>query len=275
MPHIKVNGITINALASGEELVRIGEISESFGGGLRRSVRSLKSAYTFTSALYVAAEARALRAWLEGRGHVIAADSDLTTSRGMIETVGVGVVGATGKHGVAVTFPGGGYAQWEALPDVASAPWSAAMWIEISATWVHHLFINNGSTTTTYVNGGLDGGFTPADVVARVGGNNRALRVGDLNSGGTLVAFDDIVIWDFQVPAAWAPLIFAFHDAQAWPLLPDLFADGDAIQDVGATGGMTVLGQAGGATNQYIRSGSSLVLAQAFDFSLTEAQSDS
>lgn len=275
MPHVKVNGISINVTGSGEDLVRIGEITESFGGGMRRSVRSLKSAYTFTSALYALAEARALRAWLEGRGHAISLNTDFTTSRGLIATSSTGgSIGGSGKYGAYATFTAGSFAQWNALQDVASAPWSAAMWIKVSAVWTHHLVINDGSTTTTYVNGVLNGGFTPANVIARVGGNNRALKVGDLTSSG-FTEFDDMVFWDFQLPATWAADVYAFHNAQAWSSLPDLFADGDAIQDVGATGGMTVLGQAGSATNQYFRSGASLALGQVFDFSLTEAQSNS
>ena len=54
---------------------------------------------------------------------------------------------------------------------------------------------------------------------------------GTITLGPGSTEFDDVCLFPFAMPTSWASALYTWHNANAWPNLPALKVQGDAIPD--------------------------------------------
>ncbi|WNG49206.1 hypothetical protein F0U60_37630 [Archangium minus] len=262
MALVTLNGVEVECTDSEWEPVWLGEVVRSING-LPRSTQRIqtKRNFRFTTGPLSAGEADALRALIDGEGHVLTFDdgssstSHLYTSREVAPSfVSAGVARSTTvrKKGLAgLTVPANQLVNWD-LGFGVYEPGTFIGWVrEGAGLWRHvintveRLYIDGVPSADEWLFGYIAGG---------------GLLLGDIDGQGVATAFDDVVALPFEVPESWVPGLYAFHSAHTWPGPSQVWAEGPRFPP----GGLLCVGQAGTA-----KAGPRLTtISERFDFTL-------
>lgn len=240
------DGLTLNGIPvpvrSGfaRSNARAADTVRAYSGRARRTGRTLKREWQHTTTALTRVEGRAVQGLVEGEGHTLTFDTtSLFTERGEPRASGTGGRAGTGepsKHGGANAFLVCGNDLWQLG---FGAEWTVLGWRAYTdgtqpsgIRWDHHV---RDSTLGTYYTNGAPGG---TDVSTYL----NVTTAGALNIGAGGGAYvDDVVALPYLLPAAWVPLLYAFHNARPWSPLPRLYAAGllDADGEVLVEGEVT------------------------------------
>lgn len=261
--YLRVNGVPVPCTASEYEPVRLGEVSRSFNGVPRSSVRARKRDYRFTTGLLPLAEAEMVRALVEGEGHVWSFDdtsdfaglSMLRSSRGLLPLTTGAVSDVMGKYGAGAVF------EATEAPTVWSLgyDWKSVTlmyWAGEGTDWAHYL-VRYPYPTTAWRNGS-----SSADPEYAWMNPDGTLEV-NATPNGTF-PMDELVVLPYAVPDAWVPYLCAFHTAQPFAALPFVHVGGEGMP----AGGLTCMGVSGTGRRTGLAVGSRFTTGEMFDFTL-------
>lgn len=268
---LTVCGIPIPVVDSSRTRVPLGEITRSESGAVRNTERGEFYDYRFQTAIMTQEEGAAMRSLISGKGEVFAFNlsdvvgSYLWSSRGRVIQQGGDLSTVT-----AVTFPKHGD-RAASVSDLGGAPyvllpvsstWTLMGWMKdvIGTGWHHFIITSSGAEWQ-------DGVFMadPGQTVyeffnVNVEADGLAFNT---QTVGPFIC-DDLVYLPFSVPAAWPPLLYAFHNANPWPALPFVTAGGARFGNVATK----VMGKVGEVQHPEYMSGGVWTLGESFDFLL-------
>ena len=263
--YLKICGIPIPCTASEHQPVRLGEYSRALNGAPRSSVRAEKQELRFTTDEMFLEEARPLRALIQGVGHAWSFDgAEMISSRGLLPSEVSNVAGvelvSSGTYGGGLSIPHEEYVEWNAQ---LGNEWTALVFRTTSGVTNYHQVIRQrpdaGAGDVDVWENGVNNPGANVDLVTVMSGYLR------LTATEEATVFDDLVVFPFAIPDAWAPLLYAFHSAQAWPSLPYVKAEGEAVE----ASGLACVGEAGtGRRVPKRRPDNTLTTGELFDFTL-------
>lgn len=261
MAYLSINGVTVSVAADSVSLryVGVGGSEErSPSGSLEGGPLVLKREWSMATTPVPASEVDAWVGLIEGKGHSIPFDADFYSHRGRgpVSSAGASIVLSGAKHGAGYFAVG----LVDELTYGISLPstWTVLLWRLESGTWKHYLTTYD---SRTWLNGVRDDEFDVSPMVMVVNGS---LVVGDPGGDG-LGNIDDVVALPYSVPDAWAPSMYAQHNAAAWPALPRVTAAGDF-----ATSSVTVRGRVTDSRVSRCAPAGTLTSAHTIQFTLRE-----
>lgn len=224
---LTVNGlavpVSLNSFEEGEPEV-IGASERAANGGLVESVIATKRAAAFKTTPQLASVAEAWSQLLRGEGERWSFDSNLYGSKGTPPSSATGLaVTAAGigpKHGAGYLAISSTYNF--AVAGAYSTSYSALLWRIESSAWHHYFVTFDGTTQTRYRDGSAYGSAITSWFNA---------SAGTITLGPGSTEFDDVCLFPFAMPTSWASALYTWHNANAWPNLPALKVQGDAIPD--------------------------------------------
>lgn len=230
MAYLTVNGVEVQCDAgAGSDItpMLIGEDGRAFSGAPFSTERATKGELSARTMLLPVDDVPAWRGLIKGEGHVWSFDGNATSSRGVIPSAYGGPSGlsptilpSSGRRGGCLSFAPGTYVTY----DVAlRGAWTAFGWRQVSGTWRHYGLDADGNDIYNGVVGATPGDpydWLSVDVTG-------LLRLEGPSGYGYYL--DDLVVLPYVVPSGWWPQLYAFHSAQAFPLLPRVSLDGDVV----------------------------------------------
>ncbi|QRK08081.1 hypothetical protein JQX13_50410 [Archangium violaceum] len=262
MALVTLNGVEVECTDSEWEPVRLGEVVRSING-IPRSTQliSTKRNFRFTTGPLPEGEAEALRALIDGEGHVLtfednsSSTSHLYTSREVPPSfVGAGVARSTAarrKGFAGLTVPANQLVVWNLGFSLYVAGTFIGWVREGTGLWRHvintagRLYIDGVANSDEWLFGYISGD---------------SLFIGDIDGQGVATAYDDVVALPFEVPESWVPGLHYFHSLFAWPGPSQVYAWGPRFPP----NGLLCVGQAGTA-----KAGPRLTsISERFDFTL-------
>ena len=260
--YLRINGITIHCTGSESEPIRLGEVSRALNGAPRSWVRTEKTDTRSTTDEMYLEEARRVRALVQGEGHVWSfEDPYVASSRGLLPSSMSGEVlteDNSGRYGYGLTMEFEAVVQW---PTQLTTGWTAMVWRSLNGgPWVHQLVRRpvGAGANQVFEDGVRNDG-------ADVGILENVSSYLQLSATEDATIFDDLVLLPYAVPDEWAVLLHAFHSARAFPALPFVWVDGEAVPSPGLTClGLAEVGQRVPKRN----TDGTLTTGELFDFTL-------
>lgn len=223
MPFLTINNVTVSvdAKSGDRKWKEIGDRDRAFDGTLRSTRQALKRSWEFVSNPLPLAEADALVALVQGRGHAWSFDVDLYSSKGLAKKTQTGTVNpaiAGGKFGNKVQLtvgPPAGQVSWGVG---LTGDYTLTVWRNEASVWKHYVIRKTGVTVNKWKDGVQD------DLLATgwltVNGSGDVV----LGDGSNADDFDDLVALPFSIPSSWVSALFS--STRAFPSLPKLEAGG-------------------------------------------------
>lgn len=262
MALLNINGVPLEATATEWEPVRLGSVVRSLNGSARSTARVRKADFRYTTSLLTIPEALAIRGLVDGDGHVLSFEDSSSSSAWLYTS---GEVPPTSSSGAVRSSSLKKWGSYGLLMPAGTVPlsWNLGFentggtfmgWVkEGTGPWRHIIY---SSDLGLYVDGVLAGDEYLFGYVTASG-----VTLGDLEGAGIDAAYDDVVALPYNVPATWAPVLYAFHSSRPWPTLPYLHASGDPRFP---PAGLTVRGETAAGRNGPLRTS----LSEVFDFTL-------
>ena len=229
MAFITLNGIALSVLANSGDRddLEIGEgLSRAFDGSAQRSVRAWKRQWTLSTIPDVPSVSQAFVALLQGRGHRWSFDTDLYSDQGLGPSASSATsIAAGGRWSNAMLFTtSGGSLSYAGL--AGALGFTLLVWHEDSGVWNDYALTWNaaGTLTNVYKNGVAQAVALPAFITSFTIATGTLVLVA--NASSTSRAFDDMVAWPFEAPAAWLPQVYAFRNAGPWSFGPTFTMSG-------------------------------------------------
>lgn len=226
---LTVNGLAVpvalNSFEEGEPEV-IGASERAANGGLVESLVATKRAAAFKTTPQLASVAEAWNQLLRGEGERWSFDSNLYGSKGTPPSSATGLTISSGgigpKHGAGYLAISSTYSF--AVAAAYSTSYSAVLWRNESSAWVHYVVIFDGTTQTRWRNGLSHG----SSITAWFNASGGTITLGPGSAD-----FDDVCLFPFALPSnsTFVNQLLTWHNANAWPNLPALKVQGDAIPD--------------------------------------------
>lgn len=214
-------GVRVPVANTGRTREKIGADGDQLLGLHRAQHLGHRQAWVFDTVPMAGVDADSLEAILDGRAHVMSFDADTWSARGLPPLVVVGVVTAGGKWGNYLNTSAAGSNLTYPVDFIRTNTLHTAIyWRFNGATWDHYIARDDGAK---WVNG--------------VRNDAAAVFHTVTPSAGTLFLakdkHDDLVILPGRISVAHAPLVYAFHNANPWPLqrlvtFDGLFVEGGA-----------------------------------------------
>ena len=267
MAFLTLNGIELPALVNSGERddMEIGEgLSRAFDGSVQRSTRGHKRVWSLQSLADVPGVSQAFVALLQGRGHRWSFDTDLYSDLGLgPASASLTSIGSGGRWGNCMSFTSSsGSLSYAGL--AGPSGFTLLAWHEDSGLWNDYELTWNGAGTLTnvYKNGAVQATTLPAFITSFTIATGTLVLAS--NASATSRAFDDMVAWPFEAPAAWLPQVYAFRNASPWSF-------GDSFTMGGGIGSATVKGKPGKSKLQSaVIDGVAYDAAESFPFDLWE-----
>ncbi|WP_224364205.1 hypothetical protein [Hyalangium versicolor] len=257
--YLQVNGVPLACTASEYEPVRLGEVTRSFNGAPRSSVRTRKRDYRFTTGLLTLAEAELVRALVEGEGHVWNfEDYSVASSRGLVpDYVKEAYLedGNTRYGDWKLVLSWVGTMRWQTL---LPSTWTLMGWHAQAGVDVRYTHYTLRSDGAKWSDGGRDNS-RPVPFEVLFGGS---VRVFSMYGGEEYL--DELVALPYAVPDTWVPRLYALHAARPFPPLPFVHAGGEGLP----SGGLTCMGLTGTGRRTGLAVGGSFTTGEVLDFTL-------
>lgn len=231
---LRLNGITVPVAVGSADVTQedIGSSKRASDGTPLYNRRAVKRTWSSKTVITTAAEARAWRDLVTGKGHVLNWESNNHyTSKGLAPTTlqaGFTIAATGAKYGTyrgkAVNSNLAGWPMFAASP----APWSVAVWYSPTdgGAYTHYLVRSDGAK---WVDGVRNDAASTTFLSVNASG---VMFLSEISGAGT-ASFDDVVGLPFLVPTTWPTQIYAF--GSAFGALPRLTADGLFIEGNTAT----------------------------------------
>ncbi len=250
MPHMSINGITFATASDAvfDEPEFVGEIGErSVNGTFVGTEIVEKDVFRGRTVYALAATAEAWRSLINGDGHAFHFENnDAYSDKGLAPSAGTYTTpSGTAKHGTRSLLVASGQSISYALAGKMGRPgwtyadgWTFVGWKHEGSSFAHYIAtgkaiaaagVEDPAGITQYEDGvaGTYGLGYWLDVLAT---DTVTLKGRDGANAGTNCYFDDFAFWPFEMPAAWAPQLYTWHNANALPTQPRVIVAGDVTE---------------------------------------------
>jgi hypothetical protein len=263
---LTLNGVTLFA-DSGKGVDRddfvVGQgVVRAFDGSVFMSAQGYKRTWKLSFALDLQANTAAWRNWLLGKGdHWSFENNDLYSDKGTALATGgtASVQGSGAKYGTyCLSTANNATITLNGL--LAFQGWTLMLWKQDTngGAYHHYLVIGSqaGGCAAVYKDGVQQAASYPTFINTLTYNNTLSLSsIILVNNTGNTILWDELVLLPFAMPTgAITPggttvpaQLYAFHNGQAWPLMPKLLLGGDLVNDTGTT---LVIGKAGSTRTQ-------------------------
>jgi hypothetical protein len=235
---LTLNGIALQVLIEGAnwEPMRLIDSARAENMSLIENLEGEKGRGTFTLQPMTRADAYAHRQLINGAGHYFSFDTSFYSSRGLapIALTG-GTIGAAapapwlGAGRALFALGAGNFVTYQTNVGVTLAQMTVMIARNVAAGgWNHYMKDLAGNTW-------LNGAATGALAWFNVAGANGSVVVGA--DAGNAIAYDELVILPYHVPASWAAQMYAFQNPAAgntqWSSLKQLKLQGEVLPEGG------------------------------------------
>lgn len=221
MTFLKVIGITVRLTRSQHGIKPIGDRAEVLVNDRDRLI-DFQDEWDVETRPLPGDDAESLEGILDGRAHVIPFDADMWSKAGLPPAAIVGAITAGGKWGNFLDSTAAASVVTYVIADMifSGAVFTVVYWRFNGATWDHYIKRSDGVGFLNGVRNDAAGVFHTT-----VAATSQLQLSKDKH--------DDLAIFPCLISVTHAPLLYAFHNAQALPSFRKLTIEGDLFEGGG------------------------------------------